>query len=273
MQPFVVEFGPIIAAKPDEVIRNRAMLELLMPPELSGQIVAFLLATSFMGSLITVAFGIGGGALLLAVMAVTMPPLALIPIHGVVQLGSNLGRAIMFVRYTFWPALPWFVVGSLIGVGIGGNIAMNIPPWVVQMGVGFFIVWSVLSRPPRWLREWPLLTGLISSFLTMFFGATGMFVANYSKLLNLARHNHVATHATLMTVQHLLKTFAFGVLGFAFAPWLPFIAAMVVVGLIGTFAGRVVLTRMTDARFHRALDIVLLLIAMRLIWSGITTEF
>jgi uncharacterized membrane protein YfcA len=247
------------------------MLDLLMPPGLSGQIVALLLGTSFFGSLITVAFGIGGGALLLAVMAVTMPPLALIPIHGVVQLGSNLGRAIMFVHYTFWPALPWFVVGSLIGVAIGGNIAINIPPWVVQTGVGVFIIWSVLSRPPRWLRELPLLTGLISSFLTMFFGATGMFVANYSKSLNLPRHDHVATHATLMTVQHLLKSLAFGVLGFAFAPWISFISAMILAGLIGTFTGRVVLTHMTDARFHRALDIVLLLIATRLIWSGITT--
>jgi uncharacterized protein len=36
-------------------------------------------------------------------------------------------------------------------------------------------------------------------------------------------------------------------------------------------AGNLVLTRMSDARFHRALDIVLLLIAARLIWSGLQT--
>jgi uncharacterized membrane protein YfcA len=245
----------------------------LLPPELTGEVTALLLGMSFLGSLITVAFGIGGGALLLAVMAVTMPPLALIPIHGVVQLGSNLGRAVIFVRHTFWPALPLFVVGSLIGVAIGGNIAMNIPPWVVQTGVGLFIFWSVLARPPRWLSAWPLLTGLISSFLTMFFGATGVFVANYSKSLNLPRHKHVATHATLMTLQHLLKSLAFGLLGFAFGPWVPFIAAMILVGLLGTFAGSLILTRMTDVRFHRALDIVLLLIAARLIWSGLGAAF
>jgi hypothetical protein len=41
-----------------------------------------------------VAFGIGGGAALLAVMASLVPPAALIPVHGVVQVGSNLGRAL-----------------------------------------------------------------------------------------------------------------------------------------------------------------------------------
>lgn len=65
----------------------------LLPPDVAAPIVALLLGTSFLASLITVAFGIGGGALLLAVMAVTMPPAALIPVHGVVQVGSNLGRA------------------------------------------------------------------------------------------------------------------------------------------------------------------------------------
>ena len=121
-----------------------AWLAPFLPPDLSGAVITLLLGTSFIGSLITVAFGIGGGALLLAVMAVTMPPHALIPVHGVVQLGSNAGRAILFVRETFWPALPWFVLGSVIGVAVGGNIAMNIPPWVVQVGVGVFIAWSVL---------------------------------------------------------------------------------------------------------------------------------
>ena len=243
----------------------------LLPPDVATPIVALLLGMSFLSSLITVAFGIGGGALLLAVMAVTMPPAALIPVHGVVQVGSNLGRAVLFARHTVWAALPGFTIGSVIGVAIGGNIVVSIPPGLVQAGVGLFIVWAVFARPPQWLSRWPVITGAISSFLTMFFGATGVFVASYSKSLKLPRHPHVATHATLMSVQHLLKSVTFAFLGFAFAPWAPFIAGMILAGLLGTMAGNLVLTRMSDARFHRALDIVLLLIAARLIWSGLQT--
>ena len=242
----------------------------LLPPDLGPSAAIILLTMSYAGSLITVAFGIGGGALLLAVMAVLMPPLALIPVHGVVQLGSNLGRAVIFARHTLWAILPWFIVGSAVGVAIGGSIAVTIEPWLVQSGVGLFIIWSVLARPPRWLSRWPVITGLIASFLSMFFGATGVFVANFSKALTLPRHRYVATHATLMTVQHLLKSIAFFTLGFAFGSWLPFMIAMIATGLLGTMTGNLVLRRMSDARFNHALNFVLVVIAVRLIWSGLS---
>jgi uncharacterized membrane protein YfcA len=147
---------------------------------------------------------------------------------------------------------------------------VDLPPQVVQIGVGLFIIWSVFSSPPQWLRRWPALTGGISSFLTMFFGATGLFIANYTKSLKLERHSHVATHAALMTVQHLLKILVFGLLGFAFGPWIAAIAGMIVSGLAGTLTGRLMLNRMTDVHFKRALDAVLILISLRLIWSGLT---
>ncbi|WP_306132264.1 sulfite exporter TauE/SafE family protein [Roseivivax marinus] len=242
----------------------------LLPPDLGPAVVAALLATSFATSFITVSLGIGGGAVLLAIMATLVPPAALIPTHGVIQAGSNLGRALITLGHVHWSALPAFVVGSLIGVGVGGLLVVNIPPYAVQIGVGCFVLWSVLGKPVKGVRDWPLAVGLFSSFLTMFFGATGAFVATYTKSLHLGRHAHVATHASLMTVQHGVKCVAFGLIGFAFGPWLPFIAAMIAVGFAGTVAGRLLLNRMNDVGFKRALDVILILISMRLIWSGVT---
>lgn len=241
----------------------------IVPAELGPGLTATLLVASFAGSFITIAFGIGGGAFLLAVMASLVPPAVLIPVHGVIQFGSNAGRAVLTLRHVFWPAMGWFTVGSLIGVGLGAALVVNIPPALVQLGVGLFIIWSVLARPPAWLRRWPVVTGGISTFLTMFFGATGPFVAAYTKSLSVGRHAHVATHAALMTVQHALKTVAFGFLGFAFGAWAGFSVAMIAAGLLGTWAGGFVLNRLSDARFKRALDILLLLIAARLVWGGI----
>lgn len=228
-----------------------------------------LLGASFIASFITAAFGIGGGALLLAIMASLMPPAALIPVHGIVQLGSNGGRMVMLWRDIFWKALPWFTVGSLIGVAIGGAVAITLPPAYVQIGIGVFVIYTVAFRAPKWFSRWPALTGMISSFLTMFFGATGLFVASFTKSHALPRHAHVATHATLMTVQHGLKVVVFGFLGFAFGPWLPVMAALVVAGLIGTYCGRPVLNRLSDARFAIGLNVLLVVISLRLIWNGI----
>ena len=244
---------------------------LTLPPGLSALSFWALMVTSFVASLITVALGIGGGGLLLAVMASLVPPAALIPVHGVVQLGSNGGRAAMLLRHVDWRAVvPGFLIGSLIGAAAGGVVVVDLPPNVVQIGVGLFVIYSVVATPPKWLSRWPWLTGGLSSFLTMFFGATGMFVANYTKSLRLPRHDHVATHAALMTVQHGLKVVVFGLLGFAFGAWGMVIAALILSGLLGTLMGRAVLNRISDHNFKLALDAILVLISLRLIWQGLT---
>lgn len=242
---------------------------LFLPDGMTELVFAALMATSFAASLITVAFGIGGGGILLAVMASLVPPAALIPTHGVIQIGSNLGRAMLTFRHIFWPALPAFAAGSVIGAAAGGAIAVSLPPAWVQLGVGGFVIWSVLARPPQGLRDWPLLVGAVSSFLTMFFGATGLFVATFTKSQNLPRHDHVATHAALMVIQHGLKTLAFGLLGFAFSHWWAFIGAMIAAGFLGTMVGKLALNRIDDRRFKLALDVVLILLSLRLVYGGL----
>lgn len=228
-----------------------------------------LIAASFVASFITVSMGIGGGVLLLAVMASLLPAAALIPVHGVIQIGSNFIRAGVLARHIHWPPVAIFALGSLIGVIVGGALVVDLPSSVIQIGVGIFVIWSVLARPPKWLSDFPLITGGISSFLTMFFGATGVFVANFTKSLKLERRSHVATHAVFMSLQHALKVVVFGVLGFAFAPWIGFVIAMILGGFLGTMVGRLVLIRMGDVMFKRALNVVLMLISVQLIWAGI----
>ncbi|WP_417601841.1 sulfite exporter TauE/SafE family protein [Pararhodobacter oceanensis] len=240
-----------------------------LPQELSLPVMLALLLASFAGSFITIAFGIGGGVMLLAVMASLMPPMVLIPVHGVVQLGSNAGRAALMIRHLHLPALLWFGIGALVGVALGSALVVNIPGALVQIGIGAFVIWSVISHPPAWMKRWPVVTGGLTTFLTMFFGSTGPLVATYTRSLGLARHGYVATQASLMVLQHALKSLAFGVLGFAFADWALFCAAMILAGFLGTLGGRLVLNRMSDARFQWALNALLVLIAARLIWSGV----
>ncbi len=229
-----------------------------------------LMASSFAASFITAALGIGGGTLLLAIMASLVPPAVLIPVHGIVQVGSNAGRMVMLFRYIHRPAIPAFAIGTLIGSVLGGSVVVSLPPQVVQISVGAFVIYSVLARPPEWLRRWPWLTGGVSSFLTMFFGATGVFVANFTKSLQLPRHAHVATHAALMTMQHGLKVIVFGLFGFAFGAWAWVAVALILAGLVGTLAGGRLLNRLSNEGFKRALDILLVLVALRLIWAGVT---
>ena len=141
------------------------LLAALLPPDLSGAVVLLLLATSFAASLITAAFGIGGGGLMLAVMASLLPPVALVPVHGVVQFGSNAGRAAMMARDIVPRAVIRFGAGIVLGFLIGATVVISLPPSVVQIGVGLFLIWTVLSKPPAWMRDRPLFTGALTSVL------------------------------------------------------------------------------------------------------------
>ncbi|MEC8482909.1 MAG: sulfite exporter TauE/SafE family protein, partial [Pseudomonadota bacterium] len=67
-----------------------------------------LAVTSFLTSLMTASLGAGGGVMMLGVMGQLLPVQVIIPVHGLVQLGSNAGRAIMSIRYIdFKMILKW----------------------------------------------------------------------------------------------------------------------------------------------------------------------
>lgn len=229
-----------------------------------------LVLSSGLTSFIAAAFGLGGGILLLAIMGSLLPVATMIPIHGVVQLGSNAGRALMMLRHVAASVLPPFVIGCLIGGAAGSVVVIRMPPDLLQIGLGLFVLWSVWGRPPALRSGGSALaaTGLISTFLTMFFGATGVFVAAVVRTLGFDRLTFVATHAACMTLQHGIKVIAFGLLGFAFGDYAPLMLLMVASGLLGTFLGGQVLKRTADERFHLILKGLLTILALRLLWQG-----
>ena len=246
------------------------MLETLLPEAVGPLTAAGLMVISFLGSLITAAFGIGGGVVVIAVLASLLPPAALIPVHGFVQLGSNTGRAVIMRAHADWPTFAVFLVGALAGVVIGGLVVIDLPPAWIQIGVGAFILWTIFFKPPGFLRHSAWLAGAVSSILTMFFGATGPFVAAYLKTRGYERMAQVATQAVCMTAQHLLKVVAFAVLGFAFAPYMPLIIGMIAFGFIGTIVGKKILMKIDEARFKLALNGILILLSLRLVWAGVS---
>lgn len=234
-----------------------------------------LIVASGVTSFIAGAFGLGGGIVLLAIMGSLMPVTTMIPIHGVVQLGSNAGRMGMMLRHINTSVIVPFALGSLIGGAIGSAVVIRMPPELLQIGLSLFVLWSIWSRPPAPKDGASAMaaTGLVSTFLTMFFGATGVFVAAVVKTLGFDRLTFVATHATCMTLQHGIKVVAFGLLGFAYGDYALLMLLMIASGVLGAYAGRCVLKRTADDRFHLILNGLLTIMALRLLWQGFQVVF
>ena len=65
-----------------------------------------------------------------------------------------------------------------------------------------------------------------------------------------------------------MKILVFGLLGFAFAPYVPLLAAMIATGFLGTLAGTALLRRVPEARFRIAFRAVLTVLAVDLMRRG-----
>jgi uncharacterized protein len=248
------------------------MIEWLVPADVGLTASVGLILFSAVTSFVTAAAGIGGGVMMVAIMAVLMPAQAVIPVHGVVQIGSNAGRTAMLLRQVQWQVLAPFCAGSVVGAAIGGLTVVELPPAILNIGLGFFILYSVWAPPVTAPGNFKVIaTGIFSSFLTMFFGATGTFVSAMVKSMRLGRLEHVATHSACMVAQHFIKVVAFGILGFNFAPYAGLVAAMIVSGLVGTWIGNHVLVKLvSDTIFHRLLAGLLSLLALRLLYEGVS---
>ncbi|MEP4034677.1 sulfite exporter TauE/SafE family protein [Roseibium polysiphoniae] len=248
-----------------------ASLPALFPSELSLFVSLGLIAVSFVTSALTAALGLGGGIALIAIMASVMPSAALVPIHGIVQLGSNAGRALVQIRHVDWLILAWFSVGALLGAAIGGSIAINLPAPYLRLGIACFVLWAVWGRPPRFGktgRPAMAAAGFAATLLSMFFGATGPIGASVLGTLGLSRHSFVANQAVTALVMHVFKVLTFGLLGFAFAPWAPLVILMIASGFLGTLAGSKLLNKMPEATFKKGFKLIMTLLALNLIWQA-----
>ena len=229
---------------------------------------ALLIFASFFTSALTAAVGVGGGLLMLGLMTYIVPIAALIPVHGLVQLGSNTGRSYLQRNHINWSIVKLFLAGSLLGAFLGAMIFVRMPLDILKGLLGVFILVIVWVQLPKLEKANPIVVafgGAGTTFLSLFVGATGPLVAVFLNKLFESHKEMVATHGMTMTVQHLLKIVAFGFVGFAFLQWLPLVFLIVVSGFLGTKFGTSLLGKISEDKLKLGFKLVITLVALDLL--------
>ena len=248
----------------------------LLPDGVSMSAAALVVLSSFFTSALTASFGLGGGLALLAIMTALLPPAAVIPVHGVAQVGSNASRLSLQWKSVVWSIVLWFGLGSSAGVILGARLYVEVPENLLRALIGAFVLATVFGPTPKGFapgKTTYFTTGAASAVLSMFVGATGPIAAAMVKVANLSKLNTVATHAGAMTVQHALKAVAFGFVGFAYADWAPMIFAIVIAGFLGAAAGTRLLHDMAEEKFRRGFTLVLTFFGVYLIVAALIGSF
>ena len=240
-------------------------------PEIDGWMFLFFTVLACFTAAFGVVAGLGGGVLLIGFMATVFPPVALIPVHGVVQAGSNVTRTIIAHRLVMKQAIIPFAIGAVLGSAIGGKIVISIPLSVLQMILGIFMLYvcfspKITAGMPTKKRFFAL--GTVGAFISMFIGATGTILAPWVRGVSQDRRVFVATHSCIMMFIHGLKVVVFAVLGFEFFDYLPLMAAMVTAGFLGNWIGFKLLDVMKEELFRRVFQVVLIFLSIRLLHSA-----
>lgn len=241
---------------------------IFLPPGVDAFTALALILLSFFASALTAAFGIGGGMTMLGALAGSVSPNVVIAVHGMVQFGSNIGRAVLQKAHAHWPSFWRFLAGSVIGALIGGFAFTSLPERVLMGILGAFIlamVWLPKPRMPGFAKSGLVLGGVVSSILSMFVGATGPFAQALLLPLGLDRKAMIATNALMMTAQHGLKVIVFGFVGVALIPWLPLVATMIATGFLGTVLGTKLLEKLPERAFQVIIRGLLTVIALDLL--------
>lgn len=210
---------------------------------------------------------------MLALMGLFVPVSALIPVHGVVQLGSNTSRAFRMREHVRRDIFGPFLVGSLLGAVAGAMFVVQLPDAILKVVLGTFILvvtWAKIPGLDQLSRGGLLIGSSVTAMMTMFVGATGpLLSALFARIMPDDRKELVATHAAGMTIQHFLKIVVFGFAGFAFAQWLPLMAAMIVSGYLGTVYGSRWLERLPEETFRRWFKVGITILALDMVRRGL----
>ena len=229
------------------------------------QILLISLASLFT-SMITAVTGMGGGLLLLAILPSVLPAKAIIPVHGAVQLSSNLSRFVFDIKDTCIKPVALFTAGALLGAYFGAfaleQVNLNLMPLFISVFI-LFVLWLPINKLLNKIPGKYFSLGIVQTALSLYVGATGPLSA--SVLISDGYNGHQVTisNAAINTVIHALKLVVFFSLGFAFSDYYLLIISMMSSATIGSYLGSKIRRRFDEKVIRNILKTVITLFCLK----------
>lgn len=223
---------------------------------------------TFFTSTIAGIVGVGGGMMLIVILPSFLPLNALIPIHGLTQVSSNLSRAIFGYKDVQYEVIPKFLLGSAIGIGMFAAVLNLISLEYVPLFIGIYILlslWSEKFNEKIKRYESYFLAGFFQTGLSMVVGATGPLTMTLLFKDYEDKNKVVATGAALMSITHILKVFVFMYFGFVFFDYIGVIVAMIIGAISGSWVATKLRDKIDGKRFTMILKVLLSALAIQVI--------
>ena len=240
-----------------------------------------LILAAFITSSISAVLGMGGGIILLGVMAIIIPEgYAVVALHGIIQLVSNFTRSFVFRQHIKKDIIHQYLPGALLGLGLSSLIifititlfqmesAKEITIDFLKPLIGIFILWFLFGRRPQPKDDHPNFfgVGLVSGITTVFIGATGPLIAPFFLKGKLSKETIIANKAICQVISHAGKIplFLF-FFDFNYFSEIELLLPLTIAVLLGTNVGKKVLGFIPEHVFRLLFKTALTLIGIKLI--------
>lgn len=235
----------------------------------------FLVVVSFFTAALSATIGMAGGIVLLSIMTFFMPLNIIVPVHGIVQLVSNVYRTYLLRSKIVKSIFGYFCIGLPFGVLLTVTLIKKINnPQIALFLIFGLLMYSVFKPkklPHIHIPHWGFaLVGFAVGFLGPLIGATGPIMATFFLRDDLSKEEIVATKASVQTVGHLVKIPAFLYLGFQYQDYALLMGLMILVTLFGTRLGVHLLGKIREDQFRIVFKIALFAAGCRVLYKALT---
>lgn len=248
---------------------------------LTNNDIVILILSAFITSSISAVLGMGGGIILLGIMAVIIPEgYKVIALHGMVQLFSNTTRTYVFRKYVKTQLIKQFFNGALIGISFSVGIiitliyyfdvqsANEIKVEVLKPFIGLFIVWNLFLKGPKKAKivKSFVPVGLVAGLSSIFVGAVGPLIAPFFLIKSFNKEHIIANKAAAQMITHLSKIPLFiYFFNMDYTAELKILIPLILAVYVGTSFGKKILYFIPELLFKKLFKITLFIISIRLI--------
>tara|TARA_Y100001970_G_scaffold185591_1_gene225729 strand:+ start:20927 stop:21673 length:747 start_codon:yes stop_codon:yes gene_type:complete len=240
-----------------------------------------LIITAFITSSISAVIGMGGGIILLGIMAILIPEgYMVIALHGIIQLVSNTTRTYVFRNHLKKDIIKEFSIGAIIGVILSIIIiiiliqlfqvssANEIKIEILKPLIGLFIIWYLFFKSKKndiKINSF-IPVGLISGLSSIFIGATGPLIAPFFLNKSLLKENIIANKAACQMITHITKIPLFIYLfNVNYIKQYNILIPLILAVFIGTHLGKKMLEFIPEPLFKKLFKTALFIISIKLI--------
>ncbi|GGC01902.1 UPF0721 transmembrane protein [Oxalicibacterium flavum] len=235
----------------------------------------FVLVVGLAAGVVSGVVGTGSSIMLLPVLVYTFGPIEAVPIMAIAAVMANLARVMAWWKLIDWRAFAAYSATGIPAAALGARTLLALPDNLINTCLGGFFIIMIPVR--HWLRAhdfrlrlWQLsIAGAIIGYLTGIVLSTGPLSVPAFSAYGLVKGAFISTEAASSLFLYISKLAIFGQ-----SDALPF--DIVLKGLLvgasimaGTFAGKVVMLRLSERAFQHLLDALLLCSGLSLLWAAL----